>query len=310
MTANVAELAESFARDGFVVAPNLYSRAEVKVFKEGIQHIVEDVRQEAAGEGSSKAMLDSTGVYVGLAGRSGLFRRAVRDSRLVDILEAIIGPNVEFLSDKVVFKDTERHTASPWHQDWPYWEGAHKISVWVALDDATPENGCLKFMPGSHLGSQVHDGASSDGSGFGHRVRADMVDEDAAVTVPLEAGSAVFFHDLTMHSSHPNTVRGERWTWVPTYRDALADDPEYAFAVAKVVVRGVGRERGRLEARAGACLSVASVGVGRQVVEAGAGDGDLVRVQPSVERLPGAADFSHAPGAFYDRAGVDLFPRP
>ena len=210
MTANVAELAESFARDGFVVAPNLYSRAEVKVFKEGIQRIVEDVRQEAAGEGSSKAMLDATGVYVGLAGRSGLFRRAVRDSRLVDILEAIIGPNVEFLSDKVVFKDTERHTASPWHQDWPYWEGTHKISVWVALDDATPENGCLKFMPGSHLGSVVHDGehAATDRDLATGCVPETVDGRTTAVTVPIEAGGAVFFHDLTMHSSHPNIECG------------------------------------------------------------------------------------------------------
>ena len=49
------------------------------------------------------------------------------------------------------------------------------------------------------------------------------------------------FHDLTMHASHPNTERRERWTWVPTYRDAQADDPEYSFAVANVVVRGEGR---------------------------------------------------------------------
>ncbi len=238
MNESIAELAEAFARDGFVVVPKLYSRAEVKVLKEGIQRIVADVRREAAGEDSLQAMLDATGVYVGLAGRSGLFRTAVRDDRLVDILEAIIGPNVEFLSDKVVFKDAERHAASPWHQDWPYWEGTHKISVWVALDDATPENGCLKFLPGSHRGSAIHDGDSSDGSGFGHRVRAEKVDEGEAVTVPLEAGGAVFFHDLVLHSSHPNTTRGERWTWVPTYRDAQADDPEYSFAVANVVVRG------------------------------------------------------------------------
>ncbi len=242
MKANIAEIAQSFARDGFVVVPNLFRRAEVKVFKEGIQKILDEVRQEDGGEGSRQEMLDATGVYVGLAGRSGLFRQAVRDERLLDILEAVIGPNVEFLSDKVVYKDTHTHVASPWHQDWPYWEGTHKISVWVALDDATPENGSLKFLPGSHRGSVIHDGDISDGSGFGHRIRPETVDERAAVSVPLEAGGGAFFHDLTMHASHPNSERRERWTWVPTYRDAQADDPPYSFAVANAVVRGVGRE--------------------------------------------------------------------
>lgn len=240
MNVTVAEIAASFDRDGFAIVPNLFRREEVKVLKEDIQKILHEVRLESDGEVSPTKFVDETGVYVGLAGRSGLFRQAMRDDRLLDILEAIIGPNVEFLSDKVVFKDTDRHVASPWHQDWPYWEGTHKISVWVALDDATPENGCLKLLPGSHLGAVIHDGDMSDGSGFGHRIRPETVDESAAVTAPVEAGGAVFFHDLTMHASHPNTERRERWTWVPTYRDAQADDPDYSFAVANAVVRGVG----------------------------------------------------------------------
>ena len=68
MTATIAEIAQSFARAGFVAVPNLFSRDEVKVFKAGIQKIVEEVRQEQAGEDNPKAMLDTTGVYVGLAG--------------------------------------------------------------------------------------------------------------------------------------------------------------------------------------------------------------------------------------------------
>ena len=240
MNASLEEIVQSFERDGFVVVPNLFRREEVKVLKEGIQTILDEVRQET--EDGAQSSLEATGVYVGLAARSGLFRQAVRDERLLDILEAILGPNVEFLSDKVVFKDTERHVASPWHQDWPYREGTHKISVWVALDDATPENGCLKLLPGSHRGSVIHDGDMSDGAGFGYRIRPETVDECVAITAPVEAGGAVFFHDLTMHSSHPNTERRERWTWVPTYRDAQAEDPPYSFAVANAVVRGVGRE--------------------------------------------------------------------
>ncbi len=241
MDAATADIAQSFSEDGFAVVPNLFLRQEAKALKKEVQRILVEVRQELGGSNTAREMLDATGVYVGVAGRSEIFRHAARDKRLVDILEAIIGPNVEFLSDKVVYKDTETHTASPWHQDWPYWEGTHKVSIWFALDDATPENGCLKLMPGSHIGSLVHDGDSSDGIGFGHRVRPETVDESAAVTAPLEAGGAVFFHDLTMHASHPNTERRERWTWIPTFRDAQADDPPYSFAVANYVVRGVGR---------------------------------------------------------------------
>ena len=241
MTTEVEKLAQSFARDGYLIVPNLFRREEAKKYKDEIKIILQEVRRESQGDDSPRKFVDETGVYVGLAARSGVFRQAVRDERLVDIIEAIIGPNVEFLSDKVVYKDDDKHVASPWHQDWPYWEGTHKISVWVALDDASPENGCLKLMPGSHLTSVIHDGDRSDGSGFGHRIRPEIIDENAAVTAPIEAGGAVFFHDLTLHASHPNSERRERWTWIPTYRDALADDPPYSFAVANTVVRGVGR---------------------------------------------------------------------
>lgn len=188
MDAATTDIAQSFSEYGFAVVPNLFLRQEVKALKKEAQRILDEVRQESGGSNSAREMLDATGVYVGMAVRSGIFRQAARDERLVNILEAIIGPNVEFLSDKVVYKDTDTHTASPWHQDWPYWEGTHKVSIWVAFDDATPENGCLKLMPGSHRGSIVHDGDSSDGIGFGHRVRPETVDESAAVTAPLEAG--------------------------------------------------------------------------------------------------------------------------
>ena len=55
----------------------------------------------------------------------------------------------------------------------------------------------------SHKSAIVHDGDASDGHGFGNRLRPGAVDEDLAVTAEIEAGGAVFFHDLTLHSSHP-----------------------------------------------------------------------------------------------------------
>src|SRR5687768_8116760 len=79
-----------------------------------------------------------------------VLKEAMRDDKVVPILHQIVGPNLEFLSAKAVFKNAKTAFPSPWHQDWFYWEGPHKVSIWIALDDATPANGCLKFVPGAH----------------------------------------------------------------------------------------------------------------------------------------------------------------
>jgi hypothetical protein len=236
MTPN--ELGKAFLEDGFVVVPNLFTRAESAAIKAECRKIVEDVSAEIRASGGDPKVALRTGVLVGLAARSAFFKDAVKDPRLLDVLEAVQGPNIEFLSDKVVYKNDATDFGSPWHQDWPYWRGSHKISVWVALDDVSPANGCLKVLPRSHAEFVAHDGDASDGFGFGHRLAPGAVDESRAVIAQLEAGGAVFFHDLTLHSSYPNHAHADRWVWIPTYRDAQANDPDYPWAVAAAVVRG------------------------------------------------------------------------
>ena len=231
MTFDMTTLHDDFLRDGFVIAPNLFTRSEVQRLKLECIDILEAVKAETG-------TVAGHGVYVGLAARSPVFQTAVADARILDILEGIFAPDIEFLSDKMVFKSQTMTFASPWHQDWSYWHGAHKLSLWVALDDATVENGCLKLFPGSHKSAIVHDGVANDGNGFGNRLRPGAVDESCAVTAEIAAGGAVFFHDLTLHASHPNISGKERWVWIPTYRDAKAEDNDYPWAVAAKVLRG------------------------------------------------------------------------
>ncbi len=228
---DIGTLRNNFAKDGFAIAPNLFTDSEVQQLKLECIDILAAVKAETGAEVGH-------GVYVGLAARSSVFRTAVGDERLLDILGGILAPDIEFLSDKVVFKNESMTFASPWHQDWHYWHGAHKLSIWVALDDATVENGCLKLLPGSHKTAIVHDGDASDGNGFGNRLRPGAVDESLAVTAEIAAGGAVFFHDLTLHASHPNRSGEERWVWIPTYRDAKVEDNDYPWAVASKVLRG------------------------------------------------------------------------
>jgi phytanoyl-CoA hydroxylase len=224
----LTDIAREFEENGFAVVRGMFTAAEVAEFKQETLRLLETHPAHA-------------GVFVGLAANSERFRNLARDPRLLDALEPIIGPDIEFLSDKVVFKSASTDYGSPWHQDWLYWEGQHKISVWIALDLATPENGCLKMLPGSHRQAVVHDGVSPDGRSFGHRLRPDAVDESKAVVLPCEPGDAVLFHDLTLHSSFPNSSGRDRWSVISTYRSASEPDIDYSWSVAKEVVRGVGR---------------------------------------------------------------------
>jgi len=233
------DLGRAFAEDGFVKVEGLFTTEEVAQFKEEIRGILEAARQEAVARGGAPEAVAADGVFVGLAAHSDFFRRVARDERLLDALEVVLGHDLEFLSDKVVFKAADVDYGSPWHQDWPYWEGAHKVSVWIALDPATPENGCLKLLPGSHREAARHANVTpAAGEGFGLRLKPGEVDEDKAVVVPAAPGDAVLFHDLTLHASYPNHSGRDRWALISTYRSASEPDLKYDWAVAAEVVRG------------------------------------------------------------------------
>jgi ectoine hydroxylase-related dioxygenase (phytanoyl-CoA dioxygenase family) len=214
-----------FSRDGFTVACGLWSAEFCTKCKTEIRRLV-----------SEKA--DHGGVLVGLAAMSPFFAEAIREPRLLDLLETNLGLPLEFLSDKVAYKSADTDFGSPWHQDWPYWEGPHKVSVWIALDPATRENGCLKLIPGSHTALAAHDGAAAPGEAFGRRLSEGAVDESQAVTLECAVGDAVLFHDLTLHASHPNVAKTDRWAWIGTYRNATEPDLNYPWALARERLRG------------------------------------------------------------------------
>jgi ectoine hydroxylase-related dioxygenase (phytanoyl-CoA dioxygenase family) len=231
-------VSENYHRDGFVILQNLLTAEEARQIKQEIARVLEEVGEEARVRGEDPQSAIVGGVYVGLSARSEKMKALARDPRVLDVLEAILAPNIEFLSDKVVFKSSKTDFSTPWHQDWPYWEGAHKISVWLALDDADTENGCMKLIPGSHHAVVAHEGEAQPDGSFSNQLKPGAVDEASAVCGAIPAGGAVFFHDLALHASYPNTSGRDRWAWIGTYRDAQAGDLAYDWAVAAAVVRG------------------------------------------------------------------------
>lgn len=233
------EQTKQYQRDGFLVIERLFSEAEIEALRLAVDDVLAEVRRETVAAGKDADGLFSSGVYVGLSLRREIFRKTARDPRLLDDLEALIGREIGFLSDKVAFKGKGVTFNSPWHQDWSYWGGSHKISVWVALDKATTENGCLQLLPGSHRRSIDHDHVNSR-EGFGNRL--DLTDRgfdpSQVVTVPAQPGDAIYFHDLTLHASLPNRTGEDRRALIITYRDLSQPDRDYPSLPAAARVRG------------------------------------------------------------------------
>lgn len=219
-----ADQVAQYQRDGYVIVPDLINPADAVAWKEAlIARLTEEGK-----------LHEPSGVRVWMCDRMDpLTATHVQSPKTVAILQQLIGPAVEFLSYKAVFKNGQTTFNSPWHQDWWYWRGSNKLSIWIALDDATEENGCLRLVPGSQR--QVFtERQVEDGKGFGHR----LTDEDMVgmtiVTAPVPRGGAVFFHDLTLHGSCPNINGQDRWSVIPTYRAATQPD---ASTVWKQAIR-------------------------------------------------------------------------
>ncbi|WP_308639728.1 phytanoyl-CoA dioxygenase family protein [Paenibacillus silvisoli] len=217
---------EQFQQDGYYVLKQMFSEVETAELKLEAQRVLE------------LNGVDKSGVYVGMAVASPRFKEAAAHPLLVNALEAIIGDDVVFLSDKVVFKNATTDFGSPWHQDYPYWHGSHKFSVWIALDDATPDNGCLRIVPGSHHVDEEHADFSDREEGFSNRLKDEAIDPARIVDLAASRGDAIVFHDLLFHSSYPNRSGKDRWALISTYKDGTLEDPVYSWAKAAFRVNG------------------------------------------------------------------------
>lgn len=214
-----------YHRDGYVVAHKVLDEEMAQAWKEILKTRL----------GEEGKLDEPSGVRVWMPEMLDPYTRGrVLDSHIAAILQQLIGPNVEFLSVKAVFKNAKTSFNSPWHQDWFYWQGTNKISIWIALDDATPENGCLRLVPGSH--HEVFTMAQvEDEHGFNRRVTDEALQGLPIETVPVRRGDAIFFHDLALHGSCPNLNGAERWSAIATYRDAGQKDSSTIWNTAVVM---------------------------------------------------------------------------
>ena len=162
--------------------------------------------QSAVQEAAQDQMLQ----IMHLGERSAPFRKLAYDSRILDAVSDLIGPNIMLFHDQALYKPAHHGGPIHWHQDNAYWKcrPANLVSCWLTLDAVDEENGAMRVVPGSHLRPLSH-GKESNGGGPLLEVGAD-IQESPVVVVDLPAGGAMLHHCQTLHQTKPNRTDRQR----------------------------------------------------------------------------------------------------
>ncbi len=147
-----------------------------------------------------------------------------RTPYILDCVEQVLGTDVALWNSSFFAKPANGGHATPWHQDGEYWpiRPLATCTVWIAIDAATPQNGCLKVIPGSHTEQRLrhHHTNSALDITLSQELDAAEYDESEAVNIELEPGE-ISLHDVYLlhgsdanHSSSPR--RGMTLRYMPT----------------------------------------------------------------------------------------------
>ena len=225
VTPERATVLEQYRRDGYVIFRDVIDKeliAEASDHVSWLQRKHPDVRGEQLGH----MFLRDDPFWV----------RLVSDGRLVDLAELFIGPNVALFASHYISKPP--HSGQPvlWHQDSAFWplQPMQVVTLWLAVDHSTPDNGCVRLIPGSHTmdTAAMRENTEVDNV-LGQEIAAE-VDESKAVDMILRPGDVEVHHPNIVHGSNANTSPQRRCgltlRYIPT--STRITDPEQPYPSA------------------------------------------------------------------------------
>ena len=206
---------QTFHERGYLVVHNAFSPDEIESGLQGLVdliagknpdfdgfHFEESVRDKIADLNTAERQ-DSIRKLAWYVEYEPRLHALAYHQKLLNVLTRIIGEeDITMFQDMALIKPPRIGREKPWHQDMAYFNvpiDTTVVGVWIALDEATPENGCMMVIPGSHKkGAMLH---------FQKRdwqICDTDVYNDGAVAVPLKPCSLLFFHGLIHHGTPAN----------------------------------------------------------------------------------------------------------
>lgn len=215
-----------YAQDGYLFERTLFDREE-------IQRLGHVAHQDRALDQHAMGRRDGEGGTVRLAAwnhpGSGIYGLFARCRRMVDRVEQLLDDEAYHYHSKMIMKDAKTGGAWAWHQDYGYWYhnavlSPNLCSVFVAVDPATRENGCLQVLRASHRLGRIDHVLTGDQAGADPERVAVAAERLELVYCEMQPGDALFFHANLLHRSDQNHSDQPRWTLVCCY-NARSNDP-------------------------------------------------------------------------------------
>lgn len=203
---------EQFNHQGFIDPIPLFENDALADLQAYFRHHEVDLRR----------MKEEADGFVSLHHRVPTLYDLVGCARTVAHLQDLVGPNVICFISSLINKPPEQTQGGSFHQDATFNAvDARSVIVWLAIEDADAENGCMNFIPGSHKVGVVECDAN-------HYV-VNPAQYGPAIPCAVKAGYGVFMSDLLMHSSPPNRSK-DRWRpgFTATYTTAEVEPHESA----------------------------------------------------------------------------------
>ncbi|MDF3077717.1 MAG: phytanoyl-CoA dioxygenase family protein [Sphingobacteriaceae bacterium] len=212
-----------YAENGYVVIEDFLSTDELETWREAVTEAVEQ-RNGLKMPGKDIKISEDDGInkdadyfnnvfdqLLNLWQTNDKIKNIMLDERIGKMAAELSGADgIRIWHDQALIKKPWANPTS-WHLDTPFWSFTDRraLSIWVALDDATYENGCLFFLPGTHKETTF------ENPGIGKNMGAifdfyPQFRKNKSVAAPMKAGSCSFHNGLTVHGAHANMTPGFR----------------------------------------------------------------------------------------------------
>jgi phytanoyl-CoA hydroxylase len=212
-----ASIRKFFDENGYYLARGVYSPAALGEMERDFDRIV--ATNASWGEnsnrrwvGDNKELMVDADLVINhthqVQSYSAAWLRAVTDPAFLDVVEAILGPDIVLHHTKLIQKPAEKGAPFPMHQDWSYFPSVNDTMIGgsVYVSGATDEMGCLRVYPGTHKLGRL--------GGTSGQVHSDFMEKNyplsGATIVEGAPGDVLFFHYFTIHGSMPNRSRRTR----------------------------------------------------------------------------------------------------